>query len=195
MFGDGQTLGMISRYKEKSNLVRNSSEIVRSNFKALINVDNYNSKKYTFAYLESQREPVEDLEDVALKCNFVLHLFYTGKAKDEWVFENSIGDDWDLSTWEIAKKQAEDIGHFGIEPIDRLTIRCNVFSLATIKICIEDSRVNVVAVKVYYSENKPRSYTRDFTTDYDEHDYHDYYDDYDSAYYEEYINELNDEDY
>ena len=157
MFGDGQTLGMISRYKEKSNLTRNSSEIVRSNFKALINVDRYNSKKYTFAYLESQREPVEDLEDAALKCNFVLHLFYTGKAKDEWVFENSMGDDWDLSTWEIAKKQAEDIGHFGIEPVDRLTIRTNMLSLNTISWCIEDSHVNIITIKTYYNNCSPFS--------------------------------------
>ena len=191
MFGDGQTLGIISRYKEKSNLIRNSSEIIRSNFKALINVDNYNSKKYTFAYLENQREPIEDLEDAALKCNFVLHLFYTGKAKDEWVFENSIGDDWDLSTWEIAKKQAEDIGHFGIEPVDRLTIRTNMLSLNTISWCIEDSHVNVVAIKTYYSDytNDPRNKT------YSSYDEEEYYDDYDSQYYEDYVDELNDEDY
>ena len=138
-------------YDNGFNTLRNASRLYEGRY-------SLTSQKYTNNFIEfkgyhplsemKKSYNVELLEDKAMECNMEVLLYYTGESTDEIVIEGSWGDDFDESTWESIKKEANDIHAYGLQECNKYRIRTNGIRFSILNYMIDSMKANVIALVV-----------------------------------------------
>ena len=135
----------------------NRKNITNLNFNSKHNIDYALSAYIGDFKINASRDPRTDLECVSYDTRYhdlwdsetgiKVILYYKGRSKQEWIYEGSYRDDYDISTYEQIEHELAKMNHFGLQDYDRFeTTATGGFSFSMINDVLNLADVQIIAM-------------------------------------------------